>query len=209
MALAIVPLVEEAKTYQRRIGATLVLSVGMLPWTLAVGLVVSLLGQALLARLGGPQNRTALISFGLAVVGILALLRAAGMLNFLPRMWSKPPSTANQGSIYRRSIVLGSWLGGSMAILSPTPTYFALLTFIALSGQVAVGVWLMLLYTVGLVLPLALLSLLAGSRSVRASLEQVGASQQRFRRFSAAMLVASAIFILATYAPLAAGLFTA
>jgi cytochrome c biogenesis protein CcdA len=209
MAFAVVPLVEEAKTYKRRLGATLLISIGMLPWTIAVGLVVSVLGQALLAQLGGPQNRTALISFGLAVVGILALLRAAGLLNFLPRLRSEPPSPANQGSIYRRSIVLGSWLGGLMAILSPTPTYFILLTFIALSGQVLVGVWLMLLYTAGLVLPLALLSMLAGRRSVRASLEQVGASQQRFRQMSAAMLVASAIFILATYAPLAAGLFTA
>ena len=209
MALAIVPLVEEAKTAKRRLGATLVVSIGMLPWTIAVGLVVSLLGQALLARLGGPQDRTALISFGLAVVGILALLRAAGLLNFLPRLWSRPPSAANQGSIYRRSIALGGWLGGSMAILSPTPTYFVLLTFIALSGQVLVGVWLMVLYTAGLVLPLALLSALAGHRGVRASLEQVGANQQRFRQMSAAMLVASAVFILATYAPLAAGLFTA
>jgi cytochrome c biogenesis protein CcdA len=209
MAFAIVPLVEEAKTYKRRLGATLLISIGMLPWTIAVGLLVSVLGQALLAQLGGPQNRTALISFGLAVVGILALLRAAGMLNFLPRLWSKLPSPANQGSIYRRSIVLGSWLGGLMAILSPTPTYFVLLTFIALSGQVLVGVWLMVLYTAGLVLPLALLSMLAGRRGVRAGLEQVGASQQRFRQMSAAMLVASAIFILATYAPLAAGLFTA
>lgn len=209
MALAIVPLVEEAKTYKRRLGATLVITIGMLPWTVAVGLVVSLLGQALLARMGGPQNRTALISFGLAVVGILALLRAAGLLNFLPRVWSQPPSTANQGSLYRRSIALGGWLGGSMAILSPTPTYFALLTFIAVSGQVLVGVWLMLLYTAGLVLPLALLSMLAGHRGVRASLEHVGSNQQRFRSVSAAMLVASGIFILATYAPLAAGLFTA
>jgi len=209
MALAIVPLVEEAKTYKRRLGATLVITIGMLPWTVAVGLVVSLLGQALLSRMGGPQNRTALISFGLAVVGILALLRAAGLLNFLPRVWSQPPATVKQGSLYRRSIALGGWLGGLMAILSPTPTYFALLTFIAVSGQVLVGVWLMLLYTAGLVLPLALLSMLAGHRGVRASLEQVGTNQQRFRRMSAAMLVASAIFILATYAPLAAGLFTA
>src|SRR5690348_1496347 len=151
MAFAIVPLVEEAKTYKRRLGATLLISVGMLPWTIAVGLVVSVLGQALLARLGGPQNRTALISFGLAVVGILALLRAAGLLNLLPRLRSKPVPTANQGSIYRRSIALGSWLGGLMAIFSPTPTYFVLLTFIALSGQVLVGIWLMVLYTAGLV----------------------------------------------------------
>jgi cytochrome c biogenesis protein CcdA len=207
MAFAIVPLVEEAKTYKRRLGATLLISIGMLPWTIAVGLVVSVLGQALLAQLGGPQNRTALISFGLAVVGILALLRGVGLLNFLPRLMPKT-APANQGSIYRRSIALGSWLGGLMAILSPTPTYFVLLTFIALSGQVLVGIWLMVLYTAGLVLPLALLSMLAGRRSVRASLEQVGASQQRFRQMSAAMLVASAIFILATYAPLAAGLFT-
>lgn len=209
MAFAIVPLVEEAKTYKRRLGATLLISIGVLPWTVAVGLVVSVLGQALLAQLGGPQNRTALISFGLVVVGILALLRAAGLLNFLPRLWVKAPSTVEQGSIYRRSIALGSWLGGLMAILSPTPTYFVLLTFIALSGQVLVGIWLMVLYTAGLVLPLALLSMLAGRRGVRASLAQVGASQQRFRKLSAAMLVASAIFILATYAPLAAGLFTA
>jgi cytochrome c biogenesis protein CcdA len=145
----------------------------------------------------------------LAVVGILALLRAAGLLNFLPRVWSTPPSTANQGSIYRRSIALGGWLGGTMAILSPTPTYFILLTFIALSGQVLVGVWLMVLYTAGLVLPLALLSMLAAHRGVRASLEQVGASQQRFRRLSAGVLVASAIFLLALNVPLAAGLFTA
>jgi cytochrome c biogenesis protein CcdA len=207
MALAIVPLVEEAKTYKRRLGATLLVSIGMLPWTIAVGLVVSVLGQALLAQLGGPQNRTALASFGLAVLGILALLRAAGLLNFLPRFGSKPPSSANEGSIYRRSIALGSWLGGLMAILSPTPTYFILLTFIAVSGQVLIGVWLMMLYTAGLVLPLALLSMLAGRRGVRASLEQVGASQQRFRSLSAGMLVASAIFILATYVPLAAGLF--
>ena len=209
MAFAIVPLVEEAKTYKRRLGATLLISIGVLPWTVAVGLVVSVLGQALLAQLGGPQNRTALISFGLAIVGILALLRAAGLLNFLPRLWSKPPSASNHGSIYRRSIVLGSWLGGLMAILSPTPTYFVLLTFIALSGQVLVGIWLMVLYTAGLVLPLALLSMLAGRRGVRASLEQVGANQERFRRLSAGVLVASAIFILATYAPLAAGLFIA
>lgn len=47
------------------------------------------------------------------------------------------------GLDYRRSIALGSWLGGLMAILRPTPTYFILLTFIALSGQVLVGVWLM------------------------------------------------------------------
>jgi cytochrome c biogenesis protein CcdA len=209
MAFAIVPLVEEAKTYKRRLGATLLISIGVLPWTIAVGLVVSVLGQALLAKLGGPQNRTALISFGLAVLGIVALLRAAGQLNFLPWLWSRPPSTVAEGSIYRRSIALGSWLGGSMAILSPTPTYFVLLTFIALSGQVLVGIWLMVLYTAGLVLPLALLSVLAGRRGVRASLEQVGMSQQRFRQMSAGMLVASAIFILATYAPLAAGLFTA
>jgi cytochrome c biogenesis protein CcdA len=84
-----------------------------------------------------------------------------------------------------------------------------LLTFIAVSGQVLIGIWLMLLYTVGLVLPLALLSMLAGRQGVRASLAQVGASQERFRRMSAVMLVASAIFILATYAPLAAGLFMA
>jgi cytochrome c biogenesis protein CcdA len=209
MAFAIVPLVEEAKTYKRRLAATLIVSIGMLPWTIAVGLVVSVLGQALLAQLGGPQNRTALISFGLAIVGILALLRAVGLLNFLPRLWSRPPSPASQGSIYRRSIALGSWLGGLMAILSPTPTYFVLLTFIALSGQVLVGIWLMVLYTAGLVLPLALLAMLAGRRGVRASMEQVGANQQRFRQMSAAMLVASAIFILATYAPLAVGLFTA
>jgi cytochrome c biogenesis protein CcdA len=209
MAFAVVPLVEEAETYKRRLGATLLISIGMLPWTVAVGLVVSLLGQALLAQLGGPQNRTALISFGLAVVGILALLRAAGLLNFLPRLWSKPPSTSNQGSIYRRSISLGSWLGGLMAILSPTPTYFVLLTFIALSGQVLVGIWLMVLYTAGLVLPLALLSMLAGRRGVRASLAQIGASQERFRRLSAGVLVASAIFLLALNIPLAAGLFTA
>jgi cytochrome c biogenesis protein CcdA len=208
MAFAIVPLVEEAKTPRRRLGATLLISIGVLPWTIAVGLVVSVLGQALLAQLGGPQNRTALISFGLAVVGILALLRAVGVLNFLPRLSSKPPAPAQQGSIYRQSIVLGSWLGGLMAILSPTPTYFVMLTFIALSGQVLVGIWLMLLYTAGLVLPLALLSMLAGRRGVRASLAQVGASQQRFQQMSAAMLVASAIFILATYAPLASGLFT-
>src|SRR5579864_672792 len=176
MALAIVPLVEEAKTYKRRLGATLLISIGMLPWTIAVGLVVGLLGQALLSQLGGPQNRAALISFGLAVLGIVALLRAAGQLNFLPRLWSRPPATgsANQGSIYRRSIALGSWLGGSMAILSPTPTYFILLTFIAVSGQVLVGAWLMLLYTAGLIVPLALLSMLAGRRGVRASLEQIG-----------------------------------
>jgi cytochrome c biogenesis protein CcdA len=209
MAFAIVPLVEEAKTYKRRLGATLLISVGMLPWTMAVGLVVSVLGQALLARLGGPQNRTALISFGLAVVGIVALLRAAGLLNLLPRLRSKPVPTANQGSIYRRSIALGSWLGGLMAILSPTPTYFVLLTFIALSGQVLVGIWLMVLYTAGLVLPLVLLGMLAGRRGVRSSLARVEASQQSFRSMSAAILVASAIFILATYAPLAAGLFTA
>jgi cytochrome c biogenesis protein CcdA len=209
MAFAIVPLVEEARTYRRRLAATLLISIGVLPWTVAVGLVVSVLGQTLLAQLGGPQNRTALISLGLAIVGILALLRAAGLLNFLPRLWSKPPSDSNQGSIYRRSIVLGSWLGGLMAILSPTPTYFVLLTFIALSGQVLVGIWLMVLYTAGLVLPLALLSMLAGRRGIRASLEQVGANQERFRRLSAGMLVASAIFILATYAPLAAGLFMA
>jgi cytochrome c biogenesis protein CcdA len=207
MALAIVPLVEEAKTYKRRFGATLLVSIGMLPWTIAVGLVVSVLGQALLSQLGGPQNRTALIASGLAVVGVLALLRAAGQLNFLPRLWSRPSSTANQGSIYRRSIALGSWLGGSMAILSPTPTYFILLTFIAVSGQVLVGAWLMLLYTAGLILPLALLSMLAGRRGVRASLEQIGASQERFRRLSAGVLVASAIFLLALNIPLAAGLF--
>jgi len=209
MALAIVPLVEEAKTYKRRLGATLLISIGMLPWTIAVGLVVSVLGQALLSQLGGPQNRAALISFGLAVLGIVALLRAAGQLNFLPRLWSRPPTTANQGSIYRRSIGLGSWLGGSMAILSPTPTYFILLTFIAVSGQVLVGAWLMLLYTAGLVLPLALLSVLAGRRGVRASLEQIGASQARFRRLSAGVLVASAIFLLALNIPIAAGLFMA
>jgi cytochrome c biogenesis protein CcdA len=209
MAFAIVPLVEEAKTYKRRLGATLLISIGVLPWTIAVGLVVSVLGQTLLAQLGGPQNRTALISFGLAVVGMIALLRAAGLLNFLPRLWSQPPSTATQGSLYRRSIVLGSWLGGLMAILSPTPTYFVLLTFIAVSGQVLVGVWLMVLYTAGLVLPLALLSMLAGRRGIHADLLQAGANQERFRRLSAGMLVASAIFILATYAPLAAGLFMA
>ena len=208
MALAIVPLVEEAKTYKRRLGATLVMSIGMLPWTVAVGLVVSLVGQAVLSRLGGPQNRTAIIAFALAVLGLLALLRAAGLLNFLPRLWSGLPSTVSQGSIYRRSIVLGSWLGGLMAILSPTPTYFVLLTFIALSGQVFVGIWLMVLYTAGLVLPLALLSMLAGRRGVRASLEQVGANQQRFRRLSAGMLVATSIFLLALNVPLAAGLFT-
>lgn len=208
MALAIVPLVEEAKTYKRRLGATLVMSIGMLPWTIAVGLLVGLVGQAVLARLGGPQNRTAIISFALAVLGVLALLRAAGLLNFLPRLWARPPSTVSQGSIYRRSMVLGSWLGGLMAILSPTPTYFVLLTFIALSGNVLVGIWLMALYTAGLVLPLALLSMLAGRRGVRASLAQVGANQERFRRLSAGMLVATSIFLLALNIPLAVGLFT-
>jgi cytochrome c biogenesis protein CcdA len=206
MAFAIVPLVEEAKTYKRRLGATLILGIGILPWTIAVGLVVSLLGQALLSRLGGPQNRTALFSFGLAILGIIALVRAAGLVNLLPRLWPAPPTMTGQDSIYRRSIALGSWLGGLMAILSPTPTYFVLLTFIALSGQVLVGVWLMVLYTAGLVLPLALLSMLAGRRGVRASLEQLGANQPRLRRLSAAMLMATAIFVLATYVPVAWGL---
>src|SRR5262249_2481255 len=163
----------------RRLGAIVVISIGMLPWTLAVGLVVSLLGQTLLSRLGGPQNRTALVSFALALLGVLALLRAAGMLNFFPPLWFRPPAIATHGSISRRSIALGSWLGGLMAILSPTPTYFVLLTFIAVSGQVLVGIWLMVMYTIGLVLPLVLLSALAGRRSVRSSLERVGAGQQR------------------------------
>ena len=52
MALAIVPLVEEAKTYKRRLGTTLILSIGMLPWTIAVGVVVSPSGTGIVISTG-------------------------------------------------------------------------------------------------------------------------------------------------------------
>jgi cytochrome c biogenesis protein CcdA len=199
MIFTIAPLVQAANT-RRRWVATLGLFTGVLVVVLGVfGAAMAWAGSTVVTAVTGPWAREAIASVALTILGVLALVLAAGELGlwrpWLPRV-AAPTARGDRG-LTRRTVAVALAFGATMAIFSPLSTYALILGWVAARQSAWLGAATLASYGLGLMVPLAVAGTLAARRDP--PVEGLPAWQERVRIVGGASLAVAAGFLLSMW----------
>src|SRR6266481_268660 len=161
MVGTILPIVygERRQTSKIRPGAVVAYLTGSLIGGTALGIVVSLLGFGLRLHNIGRSSMMAMLLAGLTVHVFLAI-REIGVVNVpLPQShWQVRRSWACDLRPRVAALLYGLVLGFGVFTRIPTGVFYALLTWVAISGDVPLGALAFSLVGLGRVLPLTTLA---------------------------------------------------
>lgn len=160
LVFALSPLAEEAETRRGWAVAIGLFTLGLAASMGAVGAVAGLGGAVVLPAIPSDQTRLAAAIAIYTAIGFFALAYAVHEFGFvrlpgLPQAWL--PGWARSLGRWRRSLVLGTVVGGGLGVGCPAPTYYAVLLFAAASADPLLGAALLVANALGRVTPVVLI----------------------------------------------------
>ncbi len=184
-------------------------SIGIIGAMAIVGVFISLLGRFVLstilaANLLSRVALSAVVYGGLGIIAILIGLSSLGVLSSLPdipgfRSITQLFSARAMGvqGFDRRMFAFGALYGGGMAAGCPVPYYWAILFYVAINGNPALGALVLGVHGFGYAAPV--LAIVVLSRMGISSIKSVPKSGERLQNFVSAGMLTAGVFLVAVY----------
>ncbi len=165
------------------------------------GAAMAWAGAAVAAKVTTPWAREAIAATALTLIGVAALVLAAGELgltrSLLPRV-TMTPAAPRAGGLSRRAIAIALGFGATMAIFSPLSAYALVIGWVAARQSAWLGAVTLAAYGLGLMIPLALAGTLMARRRAEAVLIS-DVAQRRLRTLTGVSLALAGGFLLAMW----------
>ena len=184
-------------------------SVGIVGAMAIVGVFVSLMGRFVLntildANLVSRVLLSALVYGGLGIIAIFIGLRSLGFLVSLPSF----PGLESISQLFstramqvegfdRRMLAFGALYGGGMAAGCPVPYYWAILLWVAISGNPLLGALVLGVHALGYAVPVLTIVIL--SRLGITVIKSVPKTGERLQNFVSAGMLTAGTFLFAIY----------
>jgi len=184
-----------------------------------VGIFVSLAGRFVLSALLDASvisrvSLSAIVYGSLGIFAILIGLKSLGILNSLPPVPGLQSVTqlfsvraAGSQSFGRRMFAFGALYGGGMAAGCPVPSYWAILFWVALTGNPVFGALVMGVHALGYAAPVLGIGLL--SRMGISVIKGVPRTGERLQRFVSAGILTTGAFLVSLYIVIRVGILLA